>query len=725
MQFPSGKYWVNWKLVTRDGTKTKIPYTPSGTPASSTDPKTWSTYADVLKASKHPLKKFSGIGIVIAPELNFVAIDLDKCLKDGEFDRPEFRTLVEKANTYTEISPSGTGVHLFLRTPEPFIPKASRSADCPGFEMYTHGRYFTYTGDIFEGRTEIRTISNEDVENLLSLVGYPWGAPDLPQPSKIDQGALETHHTLDESHLLERMFSSKNGAAIRALYDGDTSAYNKDDSSADAALLAHLAFWTKKNASLMESIWLASPLGRRKKTQGRKDYRDRSINKAIKNCRETYEPPPQVRETSESDYNEEFPEQERITFTVDSKGKPYISAENVTHIIRGDALLKKSFRYNAFFDQEETNFQSDDWHAIQKDDIVQVMIYIQHKYTYFEKVPKQTVEDAVISCVRDNVINPPADYLKALVWDRTNRLDTWLTSVYGAPEDEVHCAMGANWLKGLVKRVVVPGCKFDYVLVLEGPQGWKKSTSLSILGKPWHVETIMAPDTKDFFMLLRRNIIVEFSEGETLSRSEVKRLKGVLTMLDDEYRNPYDREIRRYPRRCVFAMTTNQSEYLKDESGNRRWLPVAVTKIADIKWLEENRDQLFAEAYYRAIKLGETTWEFPEKEIVELQASRMVEDSLVDKMVAWYTGKMEIDRQDGVTADEAYNAVFLSNLPFGKAATPYEIKRITDMFKLALGLEKKRRMVGGIQKVRWMPTEKTKELFAMPTLLPVEGVENF
>jgi predicted P-loop ATPase len=113
---------------------------------------------------------------------------------------------------------------------------------------------------------------------------------------------------------------------------------------------------------------------------------------------------------------------------------------------------------------------------------------------------------------------------------------------------------------------------------------------------------------------MARNTIVEFSEGHTMNRSDTRLLKSIITTQEDQFRAPYGMDIVFHPRHCVFAITTNQNTYLRDETGNRRFLPVVVKNPADIVWLTDNLSQLYAEAYKRAVVDNETTWEFPEEE---------------------------------------------------------------------------------------------------------------
>ena len=149
-------------------------------------------------------------------------------------------------------------------------------------------------------------------------------------------------------------------------------------------------------------------------------------------------------------------------------------------------------------------------------------------------------------------------------------------------------------------------------------------------------------------------------------------------------------------------MTTNQDEYLKDETGNRRWLPVTVLKVADVEWIQENREQLLAEANYRANVLNETTWEFSESAADE-QNKRMVSDPYQEKVVDWYVGLSQISQDEGVTTTMAYESAYGSTKELQKSIS----MTIASLFKNVLKLDKKRTMVGGIQCNRWYPSDET------------------
>jgi putative DNA primase/helicase len=316
----------------------------------------------------------------------------------------------------------------------------------------------------------------------------------------------------------------------------------------------------------------------------------------------------------------------------------------------------------------------------------------------FVKVPKEMVFDAMMKVARENTFDSAIDYLQGVKWDGTPRLDQWLTHTYGTPDDLYHQKVGSNWMKGLVRRIMVPGCKFDHVLVLEGEQGTRKSTSLMVLGGDWHVETAMSTDNKDFFMMFQGKAIIEFSEGETLSRTETKRMKAIITTQVDKYRPAYGRMSVDFKRRCVFAMTTNADEYLKDETGNRRWLPVKCYGTANIDWL---RDQLFAEAYHRVMVLNETTWEFPDELMKEAQDLRRLHDPWEDLIAEWYFELTQRERDLGITVHDAYIKAVHKGSNSIKPMARFEEMNISEVFRRVLRLDKRRTFLKGVRAYRY------------------------
>lgn len=705
-QFKDEKRWVNFSIVTVGGRLTKVPYSPiTKGKASSVKESDWGTYEQAVAVNK------DNIGIVFTSEKKLLGIDLDGCLDGNNIigdDKELIAQLIIEADSYCEISPSGKGLHILLSLTEPLTLIANRHNK---FEAYTEGRYFTVTQNVYKEEKEVRTVTPEEAIKLLEILSYPW------KKKEITTRTVRNSVALDDETIIKKMFASKNGATLKVLYDGDISNYKNDPSSADLALCNTLAFWSGKDAVQMERIWLASPLGSREKTQTRADYRVRTIDTAINNCQQVYSPDKKMQVAINDDEYEDID----FDFLFTLKGKEMVKfvtlcTENITRALRLHPFFKGKLRFDTFKGCIEVSdnllSETSHWRQFEENDILIIQRKISTTFTEFQTVKKDMVYDAICSVSYENRIDSAIDFLSALVWDKQERLNTWLINTYGVPDDEYHRTVGSNWLKGLVKRLVIPGCKFDYVLVLEGEQGTKKSSSLGVLGGDWHVETTMGMDTKDFFMQFAAKAIIEFSEGETLSRTEVKRMKAVITTQSDRYRAPYERVSKDHPRRCVFAMTTNSTEYLKDETGNRRWWPVAtVLPKANLEWLAENREQIFAEAYHKVIVNKESTWEVPEEATREAQDARRISDPNTELVCNWYFEALkETDRRAGITVLQAHIEAFGNQ--FSKKMNKFEEMSISNIYKDVLKLDKKRKMINGIQAIRWFPKDMTDEEIA-------------
>lgn len=224
---------------------------------------------------------------------------------------------------------------------------------------------------------------------------------------------------------------------------------------------------------------------------------------------------------------------------------------------------------------------------------------------------KQDIPIAVQRLAEDNAYHPVRDYLDALKWDRTPRLDRFLHILFGTPDTDYERTVGTKWMIGAVARVYEPGCKMDNMLVLEGPQNLGKSTALAALfGRPYFTEMVNElRDHKRFMEQITGKWVVEFAELSAIRRADVELVKAVISMQVDRARLSYGRNPVEVPRQCVLAASVNpkhDSGYLTDPTGNRRFWPVRCTKI-DMPRLVRKRDQLWAEAVER-YRAGEQWW---------------------------------------------------------------------------------------------------------------------
>ena len=683
--------WVGWKLVKKpDQPKpTKVPIQKDGNFASSTNAVTWATY-DQLPGNK---------GIVFEPTVGIIGVDFDNCVTDGEITNEQIAKFVKASKTYIEYSPSGTGIHLLFKSTERIDLESNKHhlTDTESVEVYTWGRYFTFTGNEHPDSKPLMEIDADMFIQLLTQLGYPW-------KSRIEQlpEMVESTSYLSKEDVLTKMFASKNGEKMKRLYDGDTTDYHNDQSNADFNLCLTLSFWTNRDRSLIEQIWLESPLGQRDKTQKRQDYRTRTIDRAIAYTKDVYKPPARqlAAQHEEDDIDYDF-----VLKKTKDDYVPDLIILNINRVLRKHPEFAGKFRRNVFSHMVETCYDSQKWETLTDGVILRVREFIAENFYFFSRLSNQMTQEAILTVAEDNRVNPPRDYFSGLVWDGVPRLNSWLHHVYGVPDDELHQQIGANWMKGLVKRVMQPGCQFDHVLILVSGQGMRKSTSIRLLGQPWHVETTHSTDNKDFYLLLAQNVIVEFSEGEILDRTSVKKLKAEITKTEDQIRPPYERGIIRMPRSCVFAVTTNELEF-KDSTGNRRWLPVTLGKTADIEWLLEHRDQLFAEAYHRAIISNEQIHEFSD-ELGKVQDNFLEWSDYDEKIFDWLCEMPNIE-EEGIALHDAVRAAYGQEIRI----TGLEEKRVSGTLRGLLKMESRNKREDGAVRKRWFPTDKTMEIIS-------------
>ncbi|RJS14626.1 DNA primase [Corallococcus sp. H22C18031201] len=264
----------------------------------------------------------------------------------------------------------------------------------------------------------------------------------------------------------------------------------------------------------------------------------------------------------------------------------------------------------------------------------------------------QAVAQQLLAVAKCNSYDPVADYLKGLTWDGVSRLDELLVSYFGAQGDAGYLrAVGAKFALSAVARALRPGCKVDTMLILEGPQGLRKSTAFRILAGQFFSDAQIDIASKDSAMLASQYWFIELAELSTFRRSEDQALKAFISRTDDTYRPPYGRTNVRSPRRCVFVGTTNDDDYLRDPTGHRRYWPVKCTRI-DTEDLARDRDQLWAEAVVR-LHRGEEWWLSHEDAAgAEKQAALRMEnygDSRKEVILKWLLEMPAAKRPSDVT----------------------------------------------------------------------------
>ena len=253
------------------------------------------------------------------------------------------------------------------------------------------------------------------------------------------------------------------------------------------------------------------------------------------------------------------------------------------------------------------------------------------------------VAEAIETLAHANKFHPVRDWLRSLPkWDGVSRVDGWLTAHVGVLDSEYVRRVSRYFMIGMVARVMKPGVKFDYCLVLEGMQGKGKSTAARILGGEWYGDTDLDLTNKDSMTALRGKLVYEFPEMASVTRAEASKQKSFLSRQFDEFRPVYGRREIRLPRQVVFIGTTNEWEWNKDPTGGRRFWPVDCAGVFDLEGLQAAREQMFAEALL-LFERGERFWPDADEQqrlFDPEQLLREQQESLVDALHDWVFAQM-------------------------------------------------------------------------------------
>lgn len=269
--------WVAWRYMERAGRRTKPPVNPhTGRDADVTDPATWGTWGQARERQLND--DLPGMGFVLTVDDGLAGVDLDDCLDGEGRAAPWAAAIVDALDSYTEVSPSGTGLHILAWGR---LPPGRRRAG--NIEMYEAARYLTFTGAVYAGRWALC----ERSEALAAVHARYLGEPATTQRAPAAAPVATAGPALDDLAIVEKLFRSRAGQRIAALWTGNTAGY-ASPSEADLALAVHLAFYTDDPAQIRRLVAM-SGLGARDKWQ-RDDYARATIQQALASRAATYDP---------------------------------------------------------------------------------------------------------------------------------------------------------------------------------------------------------------------------------------------------------------------------------------------------------------------------------------------------------------------------------------------------------------------------------------------------
>lgn len=257
-------------------------------------------------------------------------------------------------------------------------------------------------------------------------------------------------------------------------------------------------------------------------------------------------------------------------------------------------------------------------------DDINLTLYMQRSLGV-TKIEVGTIKKAVIGHAFRHVKNCARDWADSLTWDGVERIANFFPDHFGSPDNAYTRSVSRNFWVGMLARIYRPGCQLDNVVVLEGEQGQAKSRALRVIGGPWYAEQHEAVTGKGFFETLQGKLVIEIGEMDAFSKSEVTKVKQVVSCPSDRYREAYGFHAKDHPRQCVFVGTTNRDDWNRDETGARRFWPITCPQAVDTDAISKAREQLFAEAR-DALNGGATWWETPAEDTKAEQLARYTDD---------------------------------------------------------------------------------------------------
>ena len=511
----------------------KIPLQPNGRSAKSNDRSTWSSFQEVVEAvTDGHSTNITGIGYVFTKDDPFIGIDLDDCFENGDL-KSAAQEIVDWANSYTEKSVSGNGLHIIVKgiLPDGFPNKISM--EHVGFkciEIYDSLRYFTMTGDIYRDQKPIRAVNIQDLE--------------IPTTTGRSSSKKRAISSPKHDYLLSQIKDSDDGPLFSALHDhGDLTRYDGDKSRAELGYISLLAKWTKFDAELTDQLYRQSALMRSKWDEKHRSdgttYGEMTIRKAFEG-----------KSISGSDEHEGF-----LSYFYDFRFNVVTNRTEVK--VEGNWKLMYDYQFNSVLRDMRNRGAKISQRRLQsllQSDFVEKY----HPFhEYFDNLPK---------------------------WDGTD----WIEKLAGQvkTKDQPYWEWCLRkWLVALVASVKEEEVVNQTVLILQGGQGVGKSTFLLGLAPEELTDYVFSgnlnPNNKDSIIQLSETIICQLDELETLTKYKEGALKELITKSEIRVRRPYARYADKLTRFASLCGSINQGTMLHDPTGSRRFL---IHQVYDINY---------------------------------------------------------------------------------------------------------------------------------------------
>ena len=656
-ELASRQQWLLWKFESKPGqTKPgKIPYyvqggRRTGGQGDDRDRQRLATLAVAQRAFARG--GWSGIGFAFLPGDGLIGIDIDGAIDpaSGEVSK-RCAAIIGACLSYTEYSPSGKGVHIIVQGET----QTNKSNDI-GLEVFCGRQFFTFTGRLYPGLPahvhpidegvlkRLHTTIDDAKEQAKASKAQPNQAPTTPA----DAPATPTTRLTGSADDFRRV----NDVAMKALHAWVPVLFPKATTKGQGYRVTSKAL----GRDLQEDLSIAP--------EGIVDFGVADMGDARQGCRtpvdlvmewlpapkakdalhwlaqrigvDVAQPPAHAAKKARAEPNkapakqgaahsgaapaggggggDELDKAQLMERLILRRGHPLDCRENVMYCLQLDPELHDLVKQNEFTHLLERSRTTPWGHPAgewNEEDDLMLGEYLLRNYGMAVKATS-TLRNGVLMAARSAKYNPVLDLIHAQKWDGVDRLEHWMSDVYEVDDRPYTRLIGKLFMMGLVKRAISPGCKFDYMLIIKGEQGLKKSSAFRALAYPFFTDNAIRMGDKDSLMAMQLVWIAESSELESLNKSETTQIKQFLAAQEDLFRPPYGSQLIKAKRHSVNVGTTNADTFLKDATGDRRFWPLEV-KVVNADVLIDQRLQLFAEALHR-LNAGERYWPTPQEE---------------------------------------------------------------------------------------------------------------
>ncbi len=652
--------------------------------------------------------RWSGLGFAFLPGDVLVGIDVDDAIDDDGVFSDLAREVLDLCGSYAELSPSRRGLHVICQAPAGVEVKSFRENSI-GLEVYCGRQFFTVTGDRWGDPVEVEQVPTEVFERLTALraqargtaqvastgssslqAPVPHANPAGPAPARtagndfraVNQAALAHLASWVPQALPEARFYEATGAwrvtskALGRNLQEDLSLHPEGihDYGTEQSLTAVDVLVQFRGMKPKEALeWLALQLGIPVATPpGRARARAASAS-TPSSCSAMVERgdgggPPSNGPPGDAPPPEGDREPDWVRRLIRQGSGLKDCRENVYIALTSHPQLRGLVAYDEFA-HRVLKVRRPPWDAevgewADNDDFFLGLWLSEHLRLTIRG--EGTIMAGVAMAAHAARFHPVRRYLDQLPqWDGIERLAYWLSECLGA-EDKTYTRLVGTWfVMGMVRRVQQPGSQMDYMIVLEGLQGKRKSTALRTLvgNDDWFADTPIRIGDKDAMLSLAGKWLYEIGEMDSFNRAETTAVKQYVVSRIDRVREPFARRPADRPRSGVFAGTTNQAEYFKDPTGARRFWPVACDGDIDIPKLAEWRDKLYAEALARlASDDPEVSRYYPTRAetdefMVPEQQQREISDPWFERLARWVDSRQKFgDTMDEVCDVQAFTA---------------------------------------------------------------------